>query len=114
MKNTPKPAPMIMATGDYPDARSYRVACDCHHPDHDLDVWIEVEPDAEVRDVTLTFYKKLYIPVWEKRFNRFREAFRLLFTGTTEVQGTIILKRDVAENLIHTIQRSIDQLDQKK
>ncbi len=108
-KNTP--AKMIMQTGEWPDADCYRVACDCHHPDHDLDVWIEVESDAEVRDVTLTFYKKLYSPVWEKGFNRFREALRLLFRGTTEVQGTIILKQDVAQNLIRTIQHSINRLE---
>jgi hypothetical protein len=107
------PAKMIMKTGEWPDADCYRVACDCHDADHDLDVWIEVESDAEVRDVTLTFYKKLYSPVWKSGFNRFREAVRLLFTGTTEVQGTIILKKDVAQNFINVVQRSINQLDQK-
>lgn len=109
-----EPASMIMKTGNWPDTQCYRVACDCHHPDHDLDVWIEVESDAEVRDITLTFYKKLYSPMWKKGFNRFREAARILFRGYTELEGTIILKRDVAENLMHNIQRSIDDLDQKK
>jgi hypothetical protein len=108
-KNTP--AKMIMQTGEWPAADCYRVACECHHHDHDLDVWIEVENDPEVREVTLTFYKKLYSPVWERSFNRFREALRLLFRGTTEVQGTIILKQDVAQNLINTIQNSINRLE---
>ena len=74
---------MIMQTGDWPDADAYRVACDCHHNDHDLDVWIEVESDKAVREITLTFYKELYTPMWERGFNRFREAFRILFTGST-------------------------------
>lgn len=108
-KNTP--AKMIMQTGDWPDADAYRVACDCHHNDHDLDVWIEVESDREVREITLTFYKELYTPVWEQGFNRVREAFRILFTGSTRVAGTIILKQDVAQNLLATIQRSIDRLE---
>lgn len=102
---------MIMHTGDWPDADTYRVACDCRDRDHDLDVWIEVEPDAETRDITLTFYKELYSPVWEQGFNRFREALRLLFTGSTRVTGTIILKQAVAQNLLDTIQRSINRLD---
>lgn len=112
-KEMNEPARNIMRTGEWPDADCYRVACDCHHHDHDLDVWIEVEGDPEVREVTVTFYKELYSPVWESGFNRFREALRLLFTGSTRVAGTIILKRDVAQNLIRTIQHSIDRLEKK-
>ena len=104
---------MIMQTGDWPDADAYRVACDCHHNDHDLDVWIEVESDKAVREITLTFYKELYTPMWERGFNRFREAFRILFTGSTRVAGTIILKQDVAQNLLNNIQRSIDRLEKR-
>jgi hypothetical protein len=110
-KNTP--AKMIMQTGEWPDADCYRVACECHHHDHDLDVWIEVERDDEVREITLTFYKELYTPVWEQGFNRFREALRILFTGSSRMAGTIILKQDVAQNLLNTIQHSIDRLDTK-
>ena len=104
---------MIMQTGEWPDADCYRVACDCHHNDHDLDVWIEVERDTEVQEITLTFYKELYTPVWERGFNRFREALRILFTGSSRMAGTIILKRDVAQNLINTIQHSIDRLEKQ-
>jgi hypothetical protein len=111
---TQEPSRNIMKTGEWPDADCYRIACDCHDSEHDLDVWIEVENDAEVRDVTLTLYKELYTPVWETGFNRFREAFRILFTGSTRVAGTIIMKRDVAQNFVNTVQRSIDRLDQKK
>lgn len=108
------PQKMIMQTGEWPDADAYRVACDCHHNDHDLDVWIEVEQDQEVREITLTFYKELSTPVWEKGFNRFREAFRILFTGSSRMAGTIILKRDVAQNFIDAVQRSINRLDPKQ
>jgi hypothetical protein len=107
------PQPMIMQTGEWSDADAYRVACDCHHNDHDLDVWIEVESDKEVREITLTFYKELYTPVWQPRFNRFREAFRILFTGSSRMAGTIIMKRDVAQNLLDTIQRSISRLEKQ-
>ena len=100
-----------MQTGEWPDADCYRVACDCHHHDHDLDVWIEVERDDEVQDITLTFYKELSTPVWESGFNRFREALRILFTGSSRMAGSIIMKRDVAQTLLNTIQHSIDRLE---
>ena len=108
------PARNIMKTGEWLDADAYRVACDCHHHDHDLDVWIEVESDREVQDVTVTLYKELYSPVWEPGFNRWREALRLLFTGTTRVAGSIIMRRAVAENFLATVRQSIDRLDQTK
>lgn len=108
------PARNIMKTGEWSDADAYRVACECHSSDHDLDVWIEVEADKEVNEITLTLYKELYTPVWESGFNRFREALRLLFTGSTRVAGTIILKRDVAQNFLDAVQASVNRLDQKK
>lgn len=107
------PQKMIMQTGEWPDADAYRVACDCHHNDHDLDVWIEVEQDQEVKQITLTFYKELYTPVWERGFNRFREAMRLLFTGSTRVEGSIIMRREVAQKFIDVVQCSIDRLEKK-
>jgi len=110
---TVQPARNIMKTGEWQDADCYRVACDCHHPDHDLDVWIEVECDKEVNEVTLTFYKELYTPVWERGFNRVKEAFRILFTGSSRVAGTIVMRREVAQNFIDTVQSSIDRLEKK-
>lgn len=104
----------IMKTGEWSDADAYRVACDCHHSDHDLDVWIEVQPDAETRDITLTFYKELTTPVWERGFNRFSEALRILFTGTSRMSGTIIMRREVAQNFLHAVQSSIDRLEKSK
>jgi predicted nucleotidyltransferase len=87
------------------------VACECHDHDHDLDVWIESESDPEVREVTLTFYKELETPWWESGFNRFREAWRILVHGRSRFSATIILKQDVAQNLINTIQNSIERLE---
>lgn len=108
-----EPARNIMKTGEWQDADCYRVACDCHDSDHDLDVWIEVEQDQEAQDVTVTLYKELYSPVWGPGFNRFREALRLLFTGSTRVAGSIIMRREVAQKFIDVVQCSIDRLEKK-
>lgn len=108
------PAVNIMKTGEWSDADAYRVACDCHHSDHDLDVWIEVEPDAETRDITVTFYKEMTTPVWERGFNRFKEAARVLFFGHSRHQGTIIMRQEVAENFLKAVQFSINRLKDLK
>lgn len=103
----------IMKTGEWSDADAYRVACECHDPDHDLSVWIEVEPDSDVNQVTLTFYKELTTPIWDRGFNRLREACRVLFLGHSRYSASIMLDRKVAENLLHAVQSSIDRLDKR-
>lgn len=108
-----QPIRNIMKTGEWPDTEAYRVACECHDNLHDLDVWIEVESDQEVREITVTFYKEMYTPIWDRGFNRFREAFRMLFFGQSRMAGSIILKQQVAANLVAVIQDSIKRLEKQ-
>jgi hypothetical protein len=105
--NPDLPTPGIMTTAVYPDARSFRVACDCHDSDHDVDVWIEVESDHDVREVTITFYRELDTPWWEPGFNRFREAWQILRHGRSRFSGTLIVREQTAQTLCDAIQSSI-------
>lgn len=99
-----------MKTSEYHDAVSFRVACDCHSTDHDVDVWIEVEPDSETREVTVTFYRELDTPFWESGFNRFREAWNILVYGRSRFSGSLIVRAETAQHLCDAIQSSIQIL----
>ena len=101
------PALGIMTTAIYNDARSFRVACDCHHNSHDVDVWIEAEPDSETGEITVTFYRELDTPWWESGFNRFQEAWRILRYGRSRFSGSLIVRAETAEHLCDAIQSSI-------
>ena len=101
---------MIMKTGEWSDADAYRVACECHSSDHDLDVWVEVESDQEVNEITLTLYKELYTPVWESGFNRFREAWQILVHGRSRFSGSLIIRSETAQHLCDAIQTQIARL----
>jgi len=107
------PVKNIMRTGDYGDAHAFRVACDCHSNQHDLDVWIEVNPDTDCSDITLTFYKDIYVPFWKSGYNRVLEAWRVLFTGHATRQGDFIMDLATARQLCATIERSIQDLERK-
>lgn len=107
------PVKNIMRTGDYCDAHAFRVACDCHSNQHDLDVWIEVKPDTDCSDITLTFYKDIYVPFWKTGYNRLLEAWRVLFTGYATRQGDFIMDKTTARQLCATIERSIQDLERK-
>ena len=102
-----------MKTSEYDDAVSFRVACDCHDNNHDVDVWIEVEKDDEVHEITVTFYRELDTPWWEKGFNRFREAWRILVHGRSRFSGSLIMRPEAADSLCAAIQTSIQRLQKK-
>ena len=104
------PALGIMTTASYPDARSFRVACDCHDNSHDVDVWIEAEPDSETKEITVTFYRELDTPWWESGFNRFREAWQILRHGRSRFSGSLIVRAETAQHLCDAIQSSIQLL----
>ncbi len=113
MDKNQTPARGIMSTGNWDDAHSYRVACECHDHAHDLNVWIEVDPDKETQDITVYLYKEMYTPFWGEGFNRVREAMRLLFTGHSRHESSIIMRREVAENFLSAVQSSINELGKK-
>lgn len=100
----------IMMTANYPDTKAFRVACDCHATEHDVDVWIEAEPDTETGEVTVTFYRELDTPWWEPGFSRFREAWRILVHGRSRFSGSLIVRAETAQHLCDAIQNSIQNL----
>ena len=110
MTTKTEPLQGIMKTSEYDDAVSFRVACDCHDNNHDVDVWIEVEKDDEVHEITVTFYRELDTPWWEKGFNRFQEAWNILVHGRSRFSGSIIMNPDTADTVCRAIQTSIARL----
>lgn len=112
--NSETPATNIMKTGDWGDAHSYRVACECHHPDHDVDVWIESKPDNETKDIEVIFYVDTQTELWKKGLNRFKIAFDVLFKGYHRSSHTIILNKQTASNLISAINQSIKDVQNFK
>ena len=108
--NKLQPLQGIMKTAEYQDAVSFRVACDCHDNNHDVDVWIEVEKDDEVHEITVTFYRELDTPWWETGFNRFREAWRILVHGRSRFSGSLVMRPEAADHLCEAIQTSIARL----
>ena len=107
------PARGIMTTGVYDGARAFRVACDCQDNAHDVDVWIEVETEKDVNEVTVTFYRELDTPFWEPGFNRLREAWRILVHGRSRFSGSLIIGAETAETLCDAIRSTVEELKHK-
>ena len=104
---TQTPALNISKSGEWKDATAYKIACDCHDNTHNVDMWIEIDPDAEVKDITLSFHVQTTAPFWEKGFNRFKLIWQLLTTGYYKSEHYFILNEQSAINLINTIKKDL-------
>jgi len=102
------PAEGLMIQKDWGDARSYTVACDCGDHEHNVHMWVEVKPESDVKDVTLTFYVQTTNNWWDK--SRWRQMWEILTKGYTKNEATVILSKQAALNLSTVIRNSVDQL----
>lgn len=95
-----------MKCDDYPDFTRYRVGCDCGLPDHDLDIWVEVD---DLGIGTLNFSHDTHTRLWRNRFshpwlswlndalNRIEIALKVLITGhVTRTSDFVISKENLA------------------
>jgi hypothetical protein len=105
------PAKGVMITGDYPDARSYKIECECSDRDHAMDMWIEVDGDSETKDVQVGFYIDTWTPFWDSKFNRFKAAWDILVKGVNRQEHHIILSKQSALNLAKVVEQTVKQLD---
>ena len=105
------PAQGIMQTASYSDGKSYVVACECSDPEHQVNVWIEVDGDEETQDVQVAFYVDTWTPFWDKKFNRFKAAWDILVKGVSQQQHHIILRKQAALNFANVIESTVKDLE---
>ena len=108
-----RPAQGISVSSDWKDATSYHIECDCHSPDHAVNMWIEVDHDNETKDVDVTFYVETWTPFWEKTFSRIRCAWDVLVHGVHKQQHCLILNRQSALNLAKVLETKVEQLSNR-
>lgn len=111
--NSEKPAEGISKGPCWNNTHTYKIECDCGDSDHAMHAWIELNSDSEVKDISMSFYVKTWIPIWDKKFSRIRTALRVLFGGNLEQEHHIILNQQVSQNFLSALEQSIKDLDAK-
>ena len=101
------PALNISKTGEWKDATAYKISCDCHDNNHTVDMWLEVDSDTELRDITISFHVQTTAPFWEKGFNRFKLIWQLLTTGYYKSEHYFILDEQTATTLVDVIKKDL-------
>jgi hypothetical protein len=107
---TQTPAQGIMSTGQWDNAHSFRIGCDCNSPDHDVHAWIEL--DRDVPHVTVTFYAELRTPVSDF-WQRVKIAWNVLVHGVHRQEHDLMLRGQAAQNFAAALTQSIQELETK-
>ena len=95
------PAEGILQTGDYTDAKSYHVVCDCGDPDHSHNLWIE----ADDTGITVSIYAEVKTPWWS--MNRWQQIWTLLTRGHLRQETVLTMDEQTALNYAETLKQAI-------
>ena len=109
-----KPAEGIMLTSEWDDAKAFHVECECTDPDHAVDMWIEVEKEADVELINVSFYVQTTNTFWEEKYNRFRAAWNILTKGFHKQENHMVLNKQAALNFAGAITESVKQLEKRR
>lgn len=107
------PAQGIMQISEFDNAKSFLIACECTDPTHQVDAWIEVNKELDVKQVSVTFFVKTYIPFIDGILTRVKAAWNILITGSYEQQHNLLLSKQVALNFAHTIIDTVSEMENK-
>ncbi len=102
------PAEGILKRGDWGDAVTYQVTCECQDADHDHNVWVEADDSR----VTVTTYKTQKSEWWS--LNRWQTIWILLTKGYVKYEANIIMTEQQALNYAETLKTAIKQVKEFK
>lgn len=109
------PAHGISIDGEYKDAVSFNVECDCSNDDHAIKMWIEVSHDNEIPEVEVTFYVTTQTEhFWNNWWSRIKAVYDIIFKGVHKQQHTMLLNSQSALNLATAITKTVEKLEEKR
>ena len=104
----------LMKIKEYEDgSSSWRVACDCHDPNHDCQLWFErsVEDEPRIQDISLMLSMEVGIyknyNLLENLWKRITIAAKVLFTGYHTATGEVILDEDGIKALQFALEQGL-------
>lgn len=109
--NVETPATGISKQQGWENTHVYHISCSCTDYEHALECWIEVEPDADIPEVSVTFYVQDHYPSWRGFFRRLSDAWKIICGNPLTKNHSILLERQAGLNVAAAITRSIEELD---
>jgi hypothetical protein len=107
------PAQGISLEKDFGDAKVFNVECDCTSDDHAVKMWIEVQRDADIPDVEVSFYVTTWTPAWQNWGKRLIAVYEILFKGVHKQEHHMLLDKQSAINFAIAIINTVDEIEKK-
>jgi hypothetical protein len=103
--NPQKPADGVLKIHDWGHSKMYKAVCMCGNDDctHTIDV------EAEEHDITVTIYTKTRTNFWST--SRWYHIWKLLTTGYTDYETSILMTKQVALNYADVLQLAIKDVE---
>lgn len=95
------PAEGILKKNDWGNTKMYHVVCECGHPDHEHDLWVE----ADETGISVTIYAEVKSPWWS--MNRFKQIWTLLTKGYLRQETVITMNEQAAFNYAETLKSAV-------
>jgi hypothetical protein len=109
MKLSPEiPAEGISKQGDWQDAKTYKVTCNCGSDSHSHNVWVE----ADETGVAVNIYTQVKTNFWS--MNRWQLIWRLLTTGYVELESSIAMSEQQSLNYAETLKTAVKDVTEFK
>jgi len=105
------PAQGISLDNDFGDAKVFNVECDCTSDDHAVKMWIEVQRDADIPDVEVSFYVTTWTPIWAGWSQRLKAVYDILVNGVHKQEHHMILNKQSALNFAAAIESTVKELE---
>jgi hypothetical protein len=107
----------VMLEAEFRDGTTmWRIPCDCHDPQHDAQLFMEVDEDGFPMltistEIGFYHYKKYNEDTWHERFTDWRQRIwkritivcKMLFTGYYRMEGNLILDKDSIAGLQYAL-----------
>lgn len=109
------PAINILKMNEFKNSTSYRIECNCATPEHGVNMWVEVDSDAEFEQVNLAFIVETTTrDSCKKTFNRFKAVWDLLTKGYHTSEAYLIMDEQSAINVANTILNDVKKFKDRK
>lgn len=130
------PAEGIMKTGDFGDAKFYKIACQCANPDHDIDFEVEAEdPNVSVNvyvtvktdhwtesvkkryDIDNPYLQELdwfWKDLWNGVVTRVKLTWQIWTQGYIKTQTTIAMTEQQTLNYAETLKTAVKDVKEFK
>ena len=110
----------VMELNDYGDMVFYRVACACG--DRDCGCDIILEHVKHINDITITFYKDLYLDTYYssnnyivRLLNRLQLSLKILLSGHVKIQGEFLIQSEKhIDSFITALQEGKEKIKKNK